>query len=140
MNRKKTIEEIFESFGHVKRSFSEKGHEHTKIMPVTFTQAHVLHLVKKNTGSGIKEIANCLGITSSATTQLVDGLVKKGYLKRTDSLSDRRALKLELTKKAKDHFVFLRSHILKRVSFLFSSLSDQELQTFLKLCQKITKC
>lgn len=59
-----------------------------------------LHLfdAKKMTN---KEIANKMQLSQSRLTRIIDGLVKKGFMKRGDNRKDWRALSLSLTRKAK---------------------------------------
>ncbi|MDO8472908.1 MAG: MarR family transcriptional regulator, partial [Dehalococcoidia bacterium] len=49
---------------------------------ITYSQFLVLHIVRGHEGIGVKEVAKLLGVTSSATTQLVDSLAKKGFITR----------------------------------------------------------
>ena len=102
-----------------------------------FPQMAVLHLVKEHEGIGIKEMAGLLGITSSAVTQLVDGLVIKGYLLRQGNVSDRRALQLSLTDKCKEEVNDLNRRLVEKIGFMFNDLSDEELEQYVRLTKKI---
>jgi DNA-binding MarR family transcriptional regulator len=51
----------------------------------------------------IKDMAVRFSMTPSAATQLVNGLVKDGYLVRTENIWDRRKVGVDLTVKGKKH-------------------------------------
>ena len=53
-------------------------------MQITHPQWIVLHHVEKSRITNIKYLADALMITSSAATQIVDGLVKKGLQQRVN--------------------------------------------------------
>lgn len=48
-----------------------------------------------------KEIANKMQLSEGRLTRIIDGLVKKEFMKRENNRKDRRALILSLTRKAK---------------------------------------
>jgi DNA-binding MarR family transcriptional regulator len=104
---------------------------------VSLSQLVVLRIVSKNSGVSIKEISGKLGITSSAVTQLVDGLVSKGYLNREGSREDRRALKLTLSGPGRGVIQTVRDNGLKELLHIFSALDDAEFEKYCELNRKI---
>ena len=58
----------------------------------------VIHLLQ---GPTIKEFADCLGISQPNATYRVNCLIRKGYVTRVPSDTDRREYHLELTEKFK---------------------------------------
>jgi DNA-binding MarR family transcriptional regulator len=97
----------------------------------------VLHQVGHQNGIGVKELAASLGITSSAATQLVDSLVKKGLLIRQPSEEDRRALRLSLPEESRKRIDTMMAHRLERMVDIFGVLDDVEFQNFLDLINKV---
>ena len=97
----------------------------------------VLHQVGHQNGIGVKELAASLGITSSAATQLVDGLVKKGLLLRQPSEEDRRALRLSLPEESRKRIEKMMEHRLSRMLDIFGVLDDAEFQSLLDLLNKV---
>jgi DNA-binding MarR family transcriptional regulator len=66
-----------------------------------------------------KEIAKKMKLSESRLTRITDGLVKKGYMKREIDMSDRRQMKLSLSRRGKmltnklnNEFVNIHSEIL----------------------------
>jgi len=106
---------------------------------VTPAQGQIIYIVGRNPGIGIKEIALKLDITSSATTQLVDILVKDGYLARKNDQNDRRAINLFLSQRAIDKRQEMRKRFVEQFSVIFEHLSNGELKEFLRLSKKIAE-
>jgi len=104
---------------------------------VTFSQWFVLAIVEQHCDIGIKELSKMLGNSSSATTQLVDGLVDKGYVERNDDPKDRRALQLKLSVKGKKYIIEKKKKHMKNIVKLFDVFSNRELVVLLKLHKKI---
>lgn len=135
--RNHSIEQILESYQAIKRHL-EEGFFYTKGGSITAAQGLVLHFVIKYKQSNVKEIAKRLFITSSAATQLIDELVKKGFLKRETGLNDRRSVTLTLTTAAKKRVFTVKKKRLEKLNEVFSTLNDQELGIYLKLNQKVS--
>ncbi|MFA6963887.1 MAG: MarR family transcriptional regulator [Patescibacteria group bacterium] len=137
-NRKKTIEEILETFHLIKRkSMNMVNFAKTADLNIMGSQWLVLHLVQKNDGIGVKEIAEEMHISSPAATQLVDALVTRGFLIRETSPTDRRAIKLKLSAQMRDKFADMKKAGMAHAGTLFESLDDDELATFMSLCKKL---
>ncbi len=136
-NRRKIVEEITEAMYFIKRKIASEMHHLSDEMQITHPQWIVLHHVRKSKMINIKDLANLLGITSSAATQIVDGLVKKELLLRKRNEEDRRILNIELSGKAISKFNSIKSTSLNTLSALFDVLDDGELRDYRDLNNKI---
>jgi DNA-binding MarR family transcriptional regulator len=86
---------------------------------------------------GVKQLAQLFSITPSAATQMVDGLVRGGLLKRETDQEDRRKVHLSLTAKGKQVLEKSKQAHLKSFLRILSPLTDQELNQFKTLQSKI---
>lgn len=136
--RSETIEAIMENFRHLKHSLAE-GFVFPKENTITPAQGFVLHFIAKSRESSVKDIAEKMRITSSAATQLSDALVKNGLLERRENAADRRAVSLTLSAAGKKKIAYMKEKGMKKMEELFSPLSDTEMETYLKLNQKIVE-
>ncbi len=109
--RNKHVVSIFNGLNAMKRNLVEHvGQVNTSGLPPS--QWVVLYLVHGQPGMGVKDIAEMIGITSSAATQLVNGLSKKGLVVRKTNTKDRRALQLYLSPKAKKQIeTMMQAHV-----------------------------
>jgi DNA-binding MarR family transcriptional regulator len=138
LDRRSQIEGILQCFQATKQKFLKGTHVLSNRKQIPSSQWMVLHIIYHNEGIGIKELSRILGTSSSAATQLVNNLVRKGTLVCEKNPEDRRALKIRLTKNTKELVESARSQTLEQVHSIFDALSDEELQQYCKLSKKIT--
>ena len=136
-DRRKLIEKSIENIYAIRSKIVAEMHLYFNVMQITHSQWIVLQLVKKNVDISIKDLAGILGITSSATTQIVDSLVNKEFLFRKRNPDDRRVLKVALTEKSRAQIDLLKSKSFSTLSSLFDALDDDELLEYCELNSKI---
>ncbi len=77
-------------------------------------------------------------MSSSAATQLVDGLVQGGYVTRQEDPQDRRSVQLELSPNGKKHITATKEKRVNEMAEIFDALTDHELEEFVRLHKKLT--
>ena len=135
--RKPIIESIVNNLQSIKRVLASGGHTVNKGLGITMTQASVLFLIKHKGTMNVTEIANALGVTKSAATQLIDGLVRQNFVVRETDREDRRVLKINLSDTSRKRIADLRGKTVKMLSTKFDILSDKELVNLGKITQKL---
>ncbi|MCR4278971.1 MAG: MarR family transcriptional regulator [bacterium] len=135
-SRKKIIEHLMQDLYAMRRNLAV-GFSATKKRSITPSQGCVLRYIAKNEQINVKAIAQKLDISSSAVTQLIDGLVEKGYVSRSNHSEDRRVVTVCLTAKANKLFEEFKAQGLKKMTILFDVLSDDELARYAELHAKI---
>lgn len=78
------------------RSLAETGEE------VTITQYRTLVVLASRGPQSLSNLAELMGVTPATATRMCDRLVKKKLIARQELESDRRRLRVELTKKGSD--------------------------------------
>jgi len=75
--------------------------------------------------------------TPSAITQHLNALVDQGFVKKTDSVADKRQTRLSLTT-AGTHVIEVKQQFMrKRIEQLVETLTDEELDQFIAISKKI---
>ena len=138
-NRKEKIVEILQGFHILKRGMLFHTMDFGEVPKITPAQYAVLMLVEGRGECSVKEVADALDITSSATTQLLDGLVENGYVTRDAHKKDRRAVVLKLSEKTKLQVKIVKSLMLKNSLKLFAVLNDKEFAQYAALSNKIVQ-
>ena len=138
-DRKQQIEELLEGMASMRRNMPFRGIESNKMPRITPSQWGVVMLIGQRGKVSMKEVAKTLHMTSSAVTQLVDGLVVNGYVEREESAEDRRTVMLTLTKKTKNQVAKMKEHMVKRFLEVFEVLTDEEFDQFCALQKKISQ-
>lgn len=136
-DRKQHIEGILHSLhaiqNQIKAEAGRLGHQNG----IAHSQWFALKIIEHYKNRSVKDIAETLGISSSAATQLVDGLVRKGYVRRREDPKDRRSVRLEPSPKGKKHIAVTSGKRITEMAGLFDALTDSELAEYLHLQRKI---
>jgi DNA-binding MarR family transcriptional regulator len=96
---------------------------------LSMSQMGALFQIRRRGSSGITDLAEDLGVTSSAASQMLERLVQQGLVLRSEDPSDRRVKQIVLTEKGLE---VLQESIRARqtwLSELAGTLSDSEKDT-----------
>lgn len=108
---------------------------------LTDKQHIVLDFIERKGGSSPIQIAQQLGITQSAVSQLLNTLEKKDWIHRSINPQNRRELHVELSEKAKTYLENMKKIELTIIEKYYSKLTLDEITTlksiYLKLDQLI---
>lgn len=137
LDRRKQIADLIDSFRAVHKALFKIAPSFLSEHSMTYTQMVILSLVKGNEGLSVKELAGTLGITSSAATQQVDTLVKRGYLIREQSDADRRFVKIRLSGEMDKQVDIFQARFVQQFISFFNELSDEELALYCELNGRI---
>ena len=139
--RKQSISKILGGFQVIRRAMlrqmAEQQANDQDENTVTLAQQMTLLTVAARGAVSVKEIAKARMISSSAATQVVDSLVKKGFLIRSQDEQDRRASVVAL---GPAYQKIADAHAGNAATYLtpiFSSLSKQELEEYERLNTKL---
>jgi DNA-binding MarR family transcriptional regulator len=139
MNRKEIFAKIIENMGVLHRfgAGHKVSNSHQK-MP-TRSQICFMAMLAHEDSKTIKELAKQFSMSSSAATQIVDGLVKEKILLRQIDKKDRRKINISLTDLGKKKLLLAKKLRIKIMSKYFEALTDQELapitENFRKNCR-----
>lgn len=128
MDRQKHIEAIFHNFHVIKRAFSHSSQFSHQRFGVTLTQASVMMLLMHDGRKTMGEIAEALGVSKGAATQLLDGLIEKGFVERNQDGEDKRIFYVSVSRRGRMHFRRIRDRGGKRITELFDLMNDDELE------------
>lgn len=135
MQRSAYIDKFFDTAMAMRRHMMA-SHAHGKQLPSP-AQLGMLFAVAHNKEPSIKTLAQSFCMTSSAATQLVNGLVDDGLLARKTAKDDRRKISLALTRKGKALVERAKNERHAMFTKLLEPLSDSELSTLCALQDKI---
>ena len=105
---------------------------------ITVEQFHVLRFVRRGPNS-MSELATAKNISRPAISQAVDVLVKKGFLSRVQSTTDRRYVELELTDAGNALLDTVFKETRGWMKERMSKLSADELETIAKAMEAMKK-
>lgn len=135
--RRGKVEELMEGFMSLKHRAMLSTRSAKDGPRITPSQWGVVMFMRNHKSCTVKEIAQAFGITSSAATQLVDGLAKSGYVLRTVGKLDRRSVALVLSPKTRAHLEAMKKAAIAEFLGLFKILTDREFDEYCSLSRKI---
>lgn len=102
-------------------------------------ELQIIIFLGKNENVRMKDIAEHMNILGSTLTAISDKLVEKEYVERRRSKSDRRIVRLSLTKSGQKIFDILRKMKMEIGRELFSLLDDEEKILFVDIMKKMAE-
>lgn len=137
--RTERIEAIMQHGQAIKRGYdigNRFTHQH---FGMTMTQASVLLLLMHEGRKTMSEVAVALGVSKSAASQLIDGLVERGFVDRTQHDDDKRVIYVSVSRRGLRHFKRVRQAGGKRMLQLFDLLDDEELEQIEMITAKLAE-
>jgi DNA-binding MarR family transcriptional regulator len=101
-------------------------------LPLTMAQLKSLFFISNQGSTNLGKLAEALRVTPTNMTGIVDRLVKKGLVSRTENSEDRRMLSLRVTAKGEGLVAKLRE---RRKGYMSEVLSDMNMDELAALHQ-----
>lgn len=139
MDREQYIEVIFHNFHAIRRAVSHGSRFSNRHFGVTMTQASVLILLMHDGRKTMGEIAEILGVSKGAATQLLDGLVAQNFVERQQDNQDKRIVYVALSPHGHEHLRRVREKGSQHMSELFELLDDDELAQIMTITTKLAQ-
>lgn len=125
-------------FNDIYNKFMDNFHQcNIKENNITSSEENYLDIIyelKKITLTKFAEIAK---VTKPAATQIINKYIKKGYVKKTISDSDKRVCYIELTEQVKKYFVESYEKLNKFYKDCLSFLTEEEMNQLNHILLKI---
>jgi DNA-binding MarR family transcriptional regulator len=103
------------------------------------TDLQCIHLVDRHGSLSAGQIGREIGLTSGATTALIDRVCKAGYIVRTVSQTDRRQVILEIDHDKVKDLQQTYEQIDQHISEILKQFSDQNLVAIERFLAEITQ-
>lgn len=137
MKRTALLEELFEDIACIGRQVMPFVPPKSSGKIPTRAQIGILFCVLHIGPQSVKELAHRLGMTPSAITQMVNGLVEEGLLIRKEDREDRRKICVTLTPKGKKKLNTMKQARMQSFTQVFKTLSDADLLQLKNIYSKI---
>jgi len=104
---------------------------------LTVPQFRTLAFVNRNTGSSLLEVANFMGLTPPSASRLVDVLISRGFMTREEQATDRRRVKLTVTRRGLAVLKTCREGTLAHLSDKLSCLAPEDREGIVRAMQTL---
>jgi DNA-binding MarR family transcriptional regulator len=126
MPSKELIEEMIELQRRVDRDRRQYELDAWMHLNLSIGQLKSLFFISNRGATSLSKLAAALSVTPTNTTGIVDRLLKRGLITRTESPDDRRVLLLRTTPLGDELITELRQKRKERMAELFNRLSEEE--------------
>lgn len=125
---KRSINELLVSlFNHV-MDLEAKAVITEEYSDITNNDMHIIEAIGVEEPRNMSEIAHRLSVTVSTLTTNMNGLERKGYIRRERSEEDKRVVHVLLTEKGRKAFYHHRDFHKKMIKAIVKDLSEDELK------------
>lgn len=104
---------------------------------IAIEQRATLEIIKFEPNANQTTISNLLGKDKTTISRSLDSLEKKGLIKKSDVLEDRRSKKVELTKEGESILEETLDTVTLYRESLNNKLTDKEIEMFFKIIDKL---
>lgn len=125
--RAKLVEEFIETTGRMYRCMMPMKHRFLDELQLNRPQLETLSFIARLHAPTIKDISQALNTTSSAATQIVEGLVAEKLVTRKESSEDRRIVQVMITKAGQQKLARFKQLMIKQMEKRLTPLTDEEL-------------
>lgn len=131
----KMLVEVYDDVNHIEEYSIKKG----AFSDLSITEIHTIEAIGLYGSKTMSEIATRLEITMGTLTIAVDKLIKKGYLERSRSESDRRIVNITLTNRGKLAYRIHEKFHLDMVQAVILDFTAEEEEILLNALGKLNK-
>ena len=134
---KRSINELLVNlFNHV-MDMEGKAVITPQFQDITNNDMHIIEAIGIEEPRNMSAIAHKLAVTVSTLTTNMNGLEKKGYIKRERSQEDKRVVYVLLTEKGKKAFYHHRDFHKKMIKAIIKDLTDEEMELLYRCLQNL---
>jgi DNA-binding MarR family transcriptional regulator len=134
MDREDLTQQIVESLAKCQRPANFAGWQK---IGLSHAQLGLLFMLSYHKELQARQIAEYLGVTRSAVSQLTDPLLEKGLISRQNDPKDRRIARLSLTVKGSKLFKKINKLKFAGLRSRLAALDDKELKQLEDFCRKM---
>jgi DNA-binding MarR family transcriptional regulator len=127
--------EVYDDIIHIEEDAIKNG----AFSDLSITEIHTIEAVGLYSSKTMSEIASALDITMGTLTIAVDKLIKKGYMERFRSVTDRRIVNVNLTKRGKLAYRIHEKFHLDMVKAIMLDFTAEEEEVLLTALSKLNK-
>lgn len=131
----KMLVEVYDDVIHIEEFAIKQG----AFRDLSITEIHTIEAIGLYGSKTMSEVATVLEITMGTLTTAVDKLIKKGYVERSRSSTDRRIVNVNLTQRGKLAYRIHEKFHLDMVKAIMVDFSEEEEEILLTALKKLNK-
>jgi MarR family transcriptional regulator, organic hydroperoxide resistance regulator len=134
MRREETVDHNIKTAWHaIARMYNQQASKHN----ITMSMGFVLLNINSEQGTPATKIAPLMGLEARSLTRLLKSMEEKGLIYRETDSSDKRLVRIVLTKEGKKKKERSRETVLRFNEVVQDQIENEKLKTFFEVLQKI---
>jgi len=106
---------------------------------ITNNDMHIMEAIGVEEPRNMSEIAHRLSVTVGTLTTNMNGLEKKGYIRRERSREDKRMVYVRLTEKGRKAFYHHRDFHKKMIKAIVKGLGEEEMEILYRCLENLNR-
>ena len=136
MRREETVDYHIKSAWHaIARMYNQQAVKHD----ITMSMGFVLLNINSEDGTPATKIAPLMGLEARSLTRLLKSKEEKGLIKREADVSDKRLVRITLTKEGRAKKERSRETVLRFNEVVREQIDSGQLENFFEVLQQITR-
>lgn len=136
MRREDTVDYNIKAAWHaIARMYNQQASKHE----ITMSMGFVLLNINSEGGTPATKIAPLMGLESRSLTRLLKSMEEKGLIYREADITDKRLVRILLTKEGKKKKEKSRETVLRFNAAIREQITDDKLNIFFEVLQKINR-
>lgn len=132
------IKQVLDSFSEVYKCIHQRSYHSLEALNLYPGQPKFLTLIKANEGVTQKELSELHFVAPATITGMLNKLEANKYVYRVPDENDKRVMRVFLTPEGRELAVQGEKFMVDLTERMFQDFTEEELQTFLRLTNKIT--
>ncbi|MBB2182094.1 MarR family transcriptional regulator [Lachnospiraceae bacterium MD1] len=132
-----SVKQLIESLSQVYKTIHQKSYQKMNNMNFYPGQPKLLSLIKHHEGITQKDLSEKTHVTAATITGMLNKLEANHYVYRVPDSTDKRVMRVYLTPEGKHFAEHAERFLISMFEQLFTGFSDEELQTFNHLLEKM---
>lgn len=127
------FKELFSVMMQLKQAFHKLSQHSFEDRSATVLQYATLTFLSDHPKTTMSDLAAHLRLSLSSATQLVERLVKTGFVTRSDHTDDRRIVHLTITNTGQSELQTMREKWEKKMTKIFSKIPQEDLKEYIRI-------
>ena len=132
-NKQLYIEQLFSTMSQLKKLMENQTQESHEEKTATIMQYSALKFLALHNKTTVGDLGNHLKLSKSSATQLIERLVKTGYVERIHDEQDRRIVRLTISPSGELYIIELKKKFMDKMGSIFSKVPDDDLKELIRI-------
>ncbi|MGF1527691.1 MAG: MarR family winged helix-turn-helix transcriptional regulator [Candidatus Competibacterales bacterium] len=132
-------DEVLVALRRINRAMNLRSRQLMQTTDITGPQLMLLHALRRHGSMTIGQVANAINLSQGTVTSILERLLKKGVVKKTRSVEDKRKVFVELTDSGHELLLRVPTPLQQNFTTRFKQLKDWEQNLILSSLQRVAE-